>query len=568
MPDYTVTIPFALSLINIVLGIFILYGRRDWSTRVYALFVVFVALWCFSIGMIFYLESSPLVMFAINLNYISAVGTVLLFLIFTKLFPRKTWNLKTISIVSLPIFLIAALILLDPSLIIKSFVSRTDFRIEYMTYAIYTFVVYTYILSAFYSLYSSYRESKDYTEKSQTIVVALGTTCGYLVLLIPNIILPWFLDYSYIWIGPIASLTMTTAIGYAMSKHHLFDIKVIATELFTFLLWLILLIRVLTSDSYGDALVNGLILVFAIFFGILLIKSVIREVKNREKIEGLATELAVANDELNSANVRLKGLDKQKSEFVSIASHQLRSPLTAIKGYVSMLLEGTPSYGDLKAGKITEAGYEALDRVFKSANALVLIIEDLLNISRIEQGRMQYTMTDFNLRDMVKEIADNMTIVAREHKLDLTFGSNDDGNYTVNADSGKIRQVIGNIIDNSIKYTPSGSVKISLHHSDEGSVVVAVKDTGIGIPASVIGTLFQKFTRSEGAGKVNVTGTGIGLYIAQEIMKAHGGKIWIESPGEGKGSTFFIEFIKQKTQMTENTKTTQSTNVQSSDKFV
>ncbi|OHB25955.1 MAG: hypothetical protein A2542_01040 [Parcubacteria group bacterium RIFOXYD2_FULL_52_8] len=538
MPEYSVTIPFVLALINGVLAVLILLGKRDSASQSYALFVTFVAAWCLSIGLVFYWERTPLAIVAINFNYIAAAGTVLLFLIFTKFFPRRTWDWYTISIVSLPLLALGAYLALDPHLIIKTFVSRSEFTIGYTAYAAYTLTVYYYILWAFYSLYRSYRQSTEVDERGQTAVVAIGTTCGYLVVLFPNIVLPWYLDYAYIWIGPIASLIMTLSIAYAISKHHLFDVKVIATEIMTFLLWLLLLFRIAFSTTYGDTLLNVLVFVFATIFGVLLIKSVLREVETRERVELLAKDLELAN-------ARLKELDQQKSEFVSIASHQLRSPLTAIKGYTSMLLEDTASYGNIHKGVITTAGVDALDRVFKSANNLVAIIEDLLNISRIEQGRMQYTMTEFSLSEMVRELVENLAINAKERGLTISFH---DANIpvTISADSGKIRQVINNIIDNSIKYTPAGSIAVALGVKD-GKPLLVIQDTGIGISQANIGKLFQKFSRASGAGKVNVTGTGIGLFIAQEIMRAHKGRIWVESPGEGKGSTFFIEFAALET---------------------
>ena len=115
-----------------------------------------------------------------------------------------------------------------------------------------------------------------------------------------------------------------------------------------------------------------------------------------------------------------------------------------------------------------------------------------------------------------------------------------EGNYFVYADQGKISQVIGNIIDNALKYTPAGSIKVSLSSAD-GRVKITVADTGVGLEAEDISRLFEKFIRADGAGNVNYSGTGLGLYVAKQMVEAHQGKIWMESPGKNKGSTFFVE---------------------------
>ncbi len=534
MFEYAISIPLTVAFVNAVLAVFILFGKRDLPGRVYGVFVFFVALWCASIGFFYFWEGSPMALVAANFNYVAAPGHILLFLIFTKVFPRKQWNWQDIVFASSPLLLFGVLATIDPNVLILELGSRHQVILAQPAYAIYASVALSYIAWAFWSLLGSFLRAQDAMERRQTGLVAMGTTLAYVVALLPNLILPGFGNFTYIWIGTALTLIMTFSIGYAITKHHLFNVKIIATQLLTFGLWLFILIRTLLATTTEEQLIDSALLVITIVVGILLIRSVIDEVETREKVEVLAKDLEIAN-------LRLKELDQQKSEFVSIASHQLRSPLTAIKGYVSMLLEDTPSYGNIHQGTITAGGIEALSRVMKSANNLVAIIEDLLNISRIEQGRMQYTMSDFDLTEMARELVENLAINAKERGLTITFDAAEES-VMITADSGKVRQVINNVIDNSIKYTPAGSIAVTLSATHEGRPLLAIKDTGIGISQDNIGKLFQKFSRASGAGKVNVTGTGIGLFIAQEIMKAHNGRIWVESPGEGKGSTFFVEF--------------------------
>lgn len=346
----------------------------------------------------------------------------------------------------------------------------------------------------------------------------------------------------------LSSFIFVIMLFYTISKHHLFDIKVIATELLTFALWFFILVRTLIANTLQDKLINGSLLVATVVLGVFLIRSVLKEVKTREKIELLAKDLEVANE-------RLKELDQLKSEFVSIASHQLRSPLTAIKGYASLILEGS-------FGKAPPAIGEAVGKMLDSSSRLVLIIEDFLNLSRIEQGRMKYDFAPTDVETLVKSVVDELSPSIKTAGLSISFTTDNKPPYKSNLDVGKIKQVIGNIIDNSIKYTPRGSIQVSLKketqnakrvtynaevegvqnmESQNDKILITVADTGIGISKETLPTLFEKFSRAKDASKTNTTGTGLGLYVAKQMVEAHGGKIWAESDGVGKGSSFKVE---------------------------
>ena len=317
-------------------------------------------------------------------------------------------------------------------------------------------------------------------------------------------------------------------IAFAILRHQLFNAKLLAAEFFTFSLWIFIFIRALISTNLQERIINWSLLALVIVIGIFLIRSVSKEVQAREEIEELAYKLSIANE-------RLKELDKLKSEFVSIASHQLRSPLTAIKGYASLVLDG--SYG-----KISPGVKEAIDKVFQSSQSLVLMVEDFLNISRIEQGKMKYEMESYDLQDLAQKVVAEQEQNVKRVGLILDYSTDKQPPYLVTIDINKIRQVITNLIDNAIKYTPKGSIFVRLYKKSAGrKIILSVSDTGIGINKETIPYLFSKFSRAENANKVNVIGTGLGLYIVKEIVEGHGGKVWVESDGTGKGSSFFVE---------------------------
>lgn len=365
-------------------------------------------------------------------------------------------------------------------------------------------------------------------KKSQLKLIIISSVFGFIGG--NTIVLP---IYGYnvvpigVWFVPLNFLIMT----YAIFRYGLISLRIIFTELFSFALIITFLVQTTFAETIEELAFRSLFLIITTIFVYLLIKSVYKEVEAREEIEHLAKDLANANE-------RLKELDKLKSEFVSIASHQLRSPLTAIKGYASLIKDG--SFGPVSAG----VG-EAIDKIFQSSQSLVLMVEDFLNISRIEQGRMKYEMSQMELSILVKEIIDELKPTVEKAGLSLTFSTDKQPPYFVKADKTKIRQVINNLIDNSVKYTPKGSISVTLSKKPaQGKILFAVSDTGIGIDAGTLPHLFSKFTRAKDANKVNVIGTGLGLYIVKEIIQGHGGRVWAESAGKDQGSTFYVELLE------------------------
>jgi signal transduction histidine kinase len=190
---------------------------------------------------------------------------------------------------------------------------------------------------------------------------------------------------------------------------------------------------------------------------------------------------------------------------------------------------------------MSEKSRGAVDVIFQSSQRLVNVIEDFLNITRIELGKMKYDMTVIDLAEMMKVLEGELAPYAKRKKIDFSIKL-ESSHFHTYADYGKLSQVVSNVIDNAIKYTPTGSVHVvvSRPQSDPKNIHVTVKDTGVGIKAESIPKLFQKFIRADEVGATHISGTGLGLYVAKQIIEAHKGDIRIESEGVGKGSTFTI----------------------------
>jgi signal transduction histidine kinase len=241
--------------------------------------------------------------------------------------------------------------------------------------------------------------------------------------------------------------------------------------------------------------------------------------------------------QLKDTNAKLRELDETKDDFISMASHQLRTPLTSVKGYISMVLEGD-------GGNITHMQREMLGQAFFSSQRMVYLIADLLNVSRLKTGKFIIDPTPVNLAEVVAEELGQLEETAASRSVKLTYDKPKDF-PTLMLDETKTRQVIMNFVDNAIYYTPAnGHINVQL--SDTSTTVeLKVVDDGIGVPKSEQPHLFTKFYRAGNARKARPDGTGLGLFMAKKVVVAQGGSLIFESE-EGKGSTFGFTFSKHK----------------------
>lgn len=265
----------------------------------------------------------------------------------------------------------------------------------------------------------------------------------------------------------------------------------------------------------------------------------------------LQKEVEDATSELRASNTKLKELDEAKDEFISMASHQLRTPLTSVKGYISMVMEGD-------AGKIKKEQKKLLDEAFASSQRMVYLIADLLNVSRLKTGKFVIEPAEVYLPDIVEQEVEQLRPTAKSRKLKLIFDKPSKF-PKVWLDETKIHQVVMNFMDNAIYYTPAGGrIEVKLI-AKKDTIEYRVKDSGIGVPKEEQAKLFTKFFRAVNAKQARPDGTGLGLYMAQRVVSAQGGSIIFESK-VGEGSTFGFSFpvksIKTKQKLQSHTEST------------
>lgn len=353
--------------------------------------------------------------------------------------------------------------------------------------------------------------------------LAIGTTLFLTVFTLSNILGELTSTYEVNLVGPIGLVLFVAFLANIIVRYRAFHAKLIATDALIWTLCILIGSQLFFVTVRINFLLIGITLSLAMFFGLILSRSVRREVAAREGLQALSTELQKTNSQLTE-------LSHFKSQLLSLASHQIKAPLAAIKGYLSLVLEG--GYGQVPPQ--LQKPVEAMQR---SANGLVDLITDLLDLRKIEEGKMDYQFARVDIASIVRDVAEEMEMLAKAKHLALHV-SGIDSSVWVRADAPKLRQVVLNFVDNAIKYTPGGSVSVKLAAEGRYATCV-VSDTGLGMSPTLLPRLFDEFTRDQRV-MHTIRGTGLGLYIAKRIIEAHGGTAHAESDGEGKGSRFIL----------------------------
>ncbi|MEN9880979.1 MAG: hypothetical protein RLZZ308_162 [Candidatus Parcubacteria bacterium] len=528
--DFYAVSAFINCLTSLTLGIIIYFeNRKHPVNQIFALFALSVSVW--SLGYTFWQisSSSQMALFWVRFFMAAAIFTAPFYFHFVYAFVKKIYPLPTIFFVCMYgiagfFFLVDVL----PSLH-HLFVSHVEPALFFpywpkpgVLYDIYLGLWVSCLLYAGYILIKAYKYLNNKILKRQAVFILFA-----MIIAFTSGSTNYLLWYG-IPVAPFANICVSLYVlilGYAVLKHHLFNIKALAANIVIMAQLFILLLRaVLTADTQ-EKIINYTILAISTIIGVFLIRSLDKEVKSRNKIENLVKELERANEQLQS-------LDTLKSEFISLASHQLRSPLTVIKGYASTLTDGV-------VGELTLKQKEIVTHIYTSAQGLANVVEDFLNVTKIEQGGMKYEFARVDIVPVVQDLVSDMKIASEDKHLTFLSLVDAGEHCYIQADTTKIRQVFLNLVDNSIKYTKEGYVKVTLVKQNNKEVVFSVADSGIGISFDTKAKLFTKFSRGEGS-VINSGGSGLGLYLAQEIVKAHNGQIHVTSEGVGKGATFSV----------------------------
>jgi signal transduction histidine kinase len=249
---------------------------------------------------------------------------------------------------------------------------------------------------------------------------------------------------------------------------------------------------------------------------------------------------ALERRRLRQRLVELEQLDKLKTQFLSMASHELRTPLTAVSGFMQIArrrMSRMAGANDIPTAWRDEAqkSDETLEMANRQAKKLARLIDELLDVSRLQQGRVEMRLAEIDLADVVREVAERMRLLSKGHEIEAKI----EGVAPIVADRDRIEQVFENLVGNAIKYSPeSGRIDVSLHVNGSNAVV-SVRDQGIGVAPGEVEKIFGLFYRSPDPRADHVGGLGLGLYISREIVSRHHGKLWAERNADA-GTTFHV----------------------------
>ncbi len=367
----------------------------------------------------------------------------------------------------------------------------------------------------------------DKQERKSFGLILLGVLITFTLIIIFNLILPTLADDTrFVPFGALFVFPFITFTSYAILRYRLFNIRIAGVVVLVFLLSIVTFFEVILARELALIIYRSSILVLILAFGVLLIRGVMREVEQREKLADLNKKLQAAYEEVDR-------LSKAKSEFISIASHQLRTPLSAIKGYISMISEGT-------YGKLPERAKRPLENVYLSNERLMNLVNNLLDISRIEAGRMEFEPQETQVEEIVDSVVQELKITAEQKKLYLQWEKTKIPLPKLSLDRDKMRQVFLNLIDNAIKYTQQGGITIELKIINS-KLQTIIRDTGEGMAKDDLTKIFGSFSRGTTGTQLSAEGAGLGLYIARKFVEMHKGRVWAESEGKSKGSTFYVE---------------------------
>ena len=531
-------------IILLILGFLILFSDpKKILNRIYFLLSLFLTIWI-AADFLGYKFVDPIkILWADRISVAGLFGGAF-FSLFMYVFPEKEKiPIKIFCYILIP--LIPFLILVPTDLFETIGPAPNCDIIAGSAYWVMIVILLYYIIL---SIVFSVRKIKllDENQKKQFKVFMAGCFITILLGIIIDVIPTIFYNETIIPFASYAILIFAVFGAYAIVKYKSLSTKVIAAQALVFFLVILIGSQLFFVTNPVNRVLTIITLLIAATFGWWLVGSVKKEVERKEQLQKMSDSLAQANDQLRK-------LDNAKTEFISIASHQLRTPVTAIKGFASLLLEG--SYGELRNDV-----RGALEKIYVSSERLVNLIEDLLNVSRIESGRLTFTFENASVDKILKELYDNFMLIAKTKKFYLDLKLPKEPLPEFKMDASKIRELISNFMDNALKYTEKGGVTVSAEMKDAGAVIdeqgfvkvgekapfgkvvrITVSDTGIGIPKEEIPYLFRKFSRGKDVSRLHVGGTGLGLYVGKAIADAHHGATWVESDGAGMGSRFIIE---------------------------
>lgn len=523
-----ITLPIIAVLIvaafNIVLaGLVLAQNTKSRVNQAFALLATMASLWGFGTGLFLVLPSSALGTLDLlaRANYFFGGSIATAFLYFAWVFYAPSLpTRRTAALIFLPALIFFVLYFFSHTIVagvelypggVRGFrYGGWDFLFELHTWG--------YFGAAFVILLRRYRAVGGIARR-HILSIMVGTYLTLAVAGVTNILLPHVGNiFEYIWVGPAAILWWLGAVAYSVARLQLFRVRTLASELVVALLWLVLLARLLLSPDERTFLINLAFFVVVLVVGILLIRSAIAETEQREVIEAQGREIARVN--------------LQQEALLHFIGHEIKSYFAKIEAAFSCIVEG--DYGPTPIA-LTAVATNALADVRMGTD----MVMNILDASNIKKGALGYKKEIFDFVEAVRAQVALARAAIAEKGLSVTLEL-PPSSVPFLGDKQKLEQhVIRNLIDNAMRYTPAGAITVTLTVTED-RIELMVEDAGVGISPEDASRLFTEGGHGKDSLKVNVHSTGYGLYIAKQVVEAHGGTITAHSDGVGKGARFEV----------------------------
>ncbi len=533
MPLVYQAIYFVSVFLILAIGALVFFRRpKDTIVRLFAMLMVVTASWILSLYYFYLLIDSVSLVVVGRVNYVFAELIAYFAFLFARSFPEHERVLSKRSNLILTVLTAGLVVvtlctdLVDENEVVRGIDRATSYGPLFPAFVAYYVGI---AVASVVVLLNKIRKFEGRL-KSQLLMflVAWGGAAAFGAT--TNIFIPLFTRQSSTQhLGPLAAVFFAVVVGFAVVRFEMLNTTLIAAEFFMLALALLFVVNLSLAVSPIASVIDGFILVIGIAFGYALIRSVRKEVRDRERTHALADKLEVSNRSLRQ-------LSDAKSEFISIASHQLRTPVSVIKGYLSLMKDG--AYGTLGG-----ALRDKIDQMFEMNERLIHLINNLLNVTRIERDKIEFYCRETDVVGIIVEVLGEMALEARGKKLQLIFNEPAKSLPKAFVDPDKLHEVIVNLVDNAIKYTPRGSVEVKAEYRPEaGQIHVRVKDTGRGMDEEDVTHVFEKFFRpkQDNAERQSGMSMGLGLFICAKFLRSMGGDIWIEQTAPGQGTTLAI----------------------------
>ncbi len=494
-----------------LLGFLIFFNNRSSETnRSFLLFSVLTVVWGISNYLEYRFTSSTSALWALRIHLFISVWHAYAFFRLAYVFPNSLMSYpKWFTHYLTPVVAVTSLLTLTPAVFSGldhlPAAGQVTKAVPAPGIALFMLVAFGLLASAIYVLARKMYRAPGESRK-QTGALLIGMALTACLLLTFNVILPnVFNNTSFIPLAALFILPFIALTSYSIYRYHFLNLKVATTAVLGFMVTIFTFSNILFAKDLAGIAINVTAFIIVLLGSIRIVRDTL--------------DLQLANEE--------------RSEFMSFASHEIRNPITAMRGLASLIVDGT-------TGETTKDTKEAAQKILVAGHDVLNIIATFLSKSKLEIGQIGYDKATFDLGEAVAQIADGYVPHAEIKGLTFDIKIDRSHKYLISGDQGKVKEVVGNLIDNSLKYTKEGGMTVSVERH-AAFVRCVISDTGVGIPPETLPSLFKKFSRAD-AQKVNLLGTGVGLYLAKLFIEAQGGRIWAESDGAGKGSRFIIEF--------------------------